>query len=97
MSHVFGRFSRSCLISMTASVPPKSQGLEVYFLLKGEIFRAVTWIQELELPRITPKHLLQSLAILCKMRDSLEVSASTVQQYTLIFHIIGLPIPFHFS
>lgn len=38
MSHVLGSFYRNCSISMTALVPPKSQGLEVYLLLKGEIF-----------------------------------------------------------
>lgn len=38
MSHVLGSFYRYCSISMTALVPPKSQGLEVYLLLKGEIF-----------------------------------------------------------
>lgn len=38
MSHVLVNFSCYCSISMTALVPPKSQGLEVYFLLKGEIF-----------------------------------------------------------
>lgn len=38
VGHVLGSFSCYCSISMTASVPPKSQGLEVYFLLKGEIF-----------------------------------------------------------
>lgn len=50
----------------------------------------------LKVRKITPKHLLQSLVILCKMHGSLEVSTSTEQRYTLIFHVIGLPIPFHF-
>jgi len=38
MGRVFGIFSQYCLISMTASIPPESQGLEMYFLLKGDIF-----------------------------------------------------------
>lgn len=67
----------------------------VFFIERWD-FYSVAWIQELKLRKLTPKHLLQSLVILCKMHDSLEVSASTEQRYTLIFHIIGLPIPFHF-
>lgn len=72
-----------------------SKFISVFFIERWD-FYSVAWVQGLKLQKITPKHLLQSLVILCKMHDSLEVSASTKQRYTLIFHVIGLPIPFHF-